>query len=171
MEREKLDFEIEEWRDIKQYEGLYQVSNLGRVRSRFKVLKTFDNGNGYLKVVIRKKNHYVHRLVADAFIQNSFNKNEVNHKDMDRGNNRADNLEWTPSSENKLHAIGNGGYAKQVKGEKHKLCTLSDLDVLEIYKLKNSGLTMREVSKKFNCSYTNVWHIWHKKTRKYLFNS
>lgn len=170
MERETMGFEIEEWRDIKEYRGAYQVSNLGRVRSRFKILKTSDNGRGYRKVNIRGKNHYIHRLVAQEFIPNPFNKEEVNHIDMDRSNNRELNLEWTTSSENKLHAIENGGYPNQPKGESHFRSKLSDDEVLSIFKLKGTGVTMREVGIKFNCSYTTVCHIWNKNTRKYLFS-
>lgn len=97
------------WKDIKEYEGLYQVSNLGRVKSfigwtgkkyyyREKILKPQPNSNGYLRVVLKKndnsKTYFVHRLVAETFIPNPNNYSVVNHKDENIKNNCADNLEW-----------------------------------------------------------------------------
>ena len=106
----------EEWRDIQGYEGLYQVSNLGRVKSlerkvafgnrirtiSEKILSAGYNKKGhegYLTVNLHKKNdrgkpHYLHRLVAEAFIDNPNNYKEVNHKDEDPTNNCVNNLEW-----------------------------------------------------------------------------
>ena len=104
---------IEEWRPIEGYEGLYEVSNLGRVRSvdryvidslghrkfyKGKVLSIVKNKNGYLLINLycneKNKKCLVHRLVAEAFVSNPDNLPEVNHKDEDKTNNRVDNLEW-----------------------------------------------------------------------------
>lgn len=90
---------IEEiWRDIEGYKN-YQVSNCGRVRNaKGLVLKPDIKRNGYHIVSLwnhnRKKNMLVHRLVAQAFVDNPEDLPEVNHKDEDKANNRADNLEW-----------------------------------------------------------------------------
>lgn len=114
----------EEWRDIKNYEGKYQVSNLGRVRSldRFvnsingkrKVkgqIMSFTTRSGYNVLVLRKNNmrksKQVHRLVAEAFIPNINNKPFVNHKDFNRKNNNVDNLEWVTQKENVHWSICN----------------------------------------------------------------
>ena len=114
---------VETWKDIPGYEGWYQVSNLGNVRSvdrmieqwsryghtitrnlKGKMITSTDNGNGY-KIVGLKKNQvvdsrYVHRLVAEAFIPNPDGKLEINHKDFNKANNSVDNLEWVTRVEN-----------------------------------------------------------------------
>lgn len=93
---------MEEWKDIEGYEGLYQVSNLGRVKSLWfdkeKILKAYKNRYGYLCIGLckygKKKTYKIHRLVASAFIENSNNYPEVNHKDEVKTNNNVNNLEW-----------------------------------------------------------------------------
>ena len=110
----------EEWKDIKGYEGLYRVSNFGKVESVERevsqgkygkkrivggsMMTPTDNGHGYLIVALsknqRKKNHYVHRLVAEHFVENGDWLPCVNHKDYDTSNNRADNLEWCTQEQN-----------------------------------------------------------------------
>lgn len=114
------------WKDIKGYEGLYQISSFGNVKSldRYIINKNGDKqffpkkyltqgfSNGYLKVTLSKNNKQktfrVHILVAKAFIPNHKNKSEVNHIDGNKSNNRIDNLEWNTRSENELHAYRNG---------------------------------------------------------------
>jgi hypothetical protein len=111
---------MEVWKDIKGYEGLYQVSNHGNVRSLERevrqgkygktrnvggyLMNQTDNGNGYLIVFLsrnsKRKNHYVHRLVAAHFVENVGNYKYVNHKDYDTMNNCADNLEWCTQQQN-----------------------------------------------------------------------
>lgn len=98
------------WRDIENYEGLYQVSNLGRVKSlprnttKGGLLSPDSNGKGYLTVLLSKKGKkrrfYIHKLVATAFLQNEENLPEVDHRDNDKTNNRAENLQWISHVEN-----------------------------------------------------------------------
>lgn len=116
---ENLGYEI--WKDIDGYDGIYQISNQGRVRSLKKwdvnkrsfvdcvqILNPTDNGNGYLIVGLRiktiRKNYYVHRLVAEAFVEKKEGKNVVNHLDYDKRNNRAENLEWCTQKENTVYS-------------------------------------------------------------------
>lgn len=100
---------IEEWRPIEGYEGLYEVSNTGQVRSldkydsmnrflRGRILRLFTDGLGYLRAQLysnsKRKSFLVHRLVAQAFIQNPDNLPQVNHRDENPSNDNVDNLEW-----------------------------------------------------------------------------
>ena len=106
---------METWKDISGYEGIYEVSDLGRVRSlvqrnRWKpgILKPGKTHGGYLQVLLCKdgksKNMKVHRLVAEAFIPNPNNLETVNHKDEDKTNNSASNLEWMTRKDNTIYS-------------------------------------------------------------------
>lgn len=109
------------WKDIAGYEGYYQISNLGNVKSLSRVVgksngknyrvteklrKSFLNGNGYPMVSLAKGsivNVFVHRLLAEAFIPNPENKPQVNHKDSNKTNYSIENLEWVTNKENAQH--------------------------------------------------------------------
>lgn len=101
--------EIEEFRDIPGYEGLYEVSNLGRVRRNGKILKPSKNKKGYFQVSLckngTKKNARIHRLVAQSFISNPQNLPQINHKDEDKTNNAVENLEWCDSKYNNNYSL------------------------------------------------------------------
>ena len=116
----------EKWKDIIGYEGYYQISDYGNVRSldrkihfnkgysikKGKILKPILNKKGYYKVCLSKeqkeKRFFIHRLVAIHFINNPLQKEQVNHKDGNKKNNCVDNLEWCTNLENQRHAIEKG---------------------------------------------------------------
>ena len=118
----------EEWRDIRGYEGLYQVSNLGRVKSlkdrygnyREKIL-TPGNNRGYLQVNLykdgKRKTYRVHKLVAEVFIDNSNDYKEINHKDEDKTNNRVENLEWCDRKYNANYGTINKRISEKQRGK------------------------------------------------------
>lgn len=103
------------WKSIAGYEGLYEVSTEGNVRSlkfgKTRILKPQDNGTGYLHVKLCKdgkvKNMRVHRLVAQAFLPNPLNLETVNHKDENKANNSASNLEWMSQADNNNYGTHN----------------------------------------------------------------
>lgn len=105
--------ETEIWKDVKGFEGIYQISNLGNVKSFKKsitiILKPVIGGNGYLCINLSKNSqpitHNIHRLLAIHFIDNPENKRTVNHKDGNKLNNHLSNLEWATDSENNKHAF------------------------------------------------------------------
>lgn len=114
---------IEIWRDIKDYEGLYQVSNFGRVKNvrTSKILKVKEHTRGYLKVCLCKdgktKQFFVHRLVAQAFIPNPLNLPQVNHKiEGEEGKkiNTVENLEWCDAKYNMNYGTRNEKVSKPV---------------------------------------------------------
>lgn len=118
------------WKDIEGYEGLYQISDEGEVRSldrlatgnskrmlRGKILSKLKTGTGYYRVDLCKdgkvKRHKVHRLVATAFIKNPDKKPFVNHIDNNPLNNNASNLEWCTASENSCHSVRCGRWGNR----------------------------------------------------------
>lgn len=152
------------WRPVEGYEGLYEVSSYGRVRSldrydkmnRFwkgRILNLSDNGIGYLRVQLYSNNKakwfFVHRLVAIAFIPNPDNLPEVNHIDEDKTNNRIDNLEFCDHKYNL-----NFGTIK---------------DRIRDTKLKNghwSGLSKEEYNKKWRQEHKSEYNEWQRENRR-----
>lgn len=122
---------MEIWKEVKNYECCYEVSNLGNVRSitrnvertnpsggksyytyKSRMLKSCVTNKGYLRLGLYlndvKTNHQIHRLVAIAFIDNPENKEQVNHKNGIKTDNRVDNLEWVNNYENFRHSVNLG---------------------------------------------------------------
>lgn len=121
------------YKSIKGYEGLYEVSNLGNVKSLKKVRGRALSGerllkphivNGYVMVTLCKDskpfNASVHRLIAEAFIPNPENKETINHIDGNKQNNSIDNLEWATQRENNIHAYRTGLHDPKKNGRTGK---------------------------------------------------
>ena len=140
------------FKDVKGYEGYYEISNLGRVRSTSykgkKILKPAVTKNGYLNVIFcinQKKEHkFIHRLVAEAFIPNVNNHSTVNHKDENKLNNCVENLEWLSVEDNNRYSN-----SKMLTKEK----------VLQIPSLIDQGYTQLEIAKYFNVSRRAIQSI------------
>jgi len=184
---------LEEWRDIPDYEGLYQASDLGRIKGLDRVLNfnkfktkqwkgiVLSQGNlknrRYLRVFLQKdgikKEITVHRLVALTFIPNPENKPQVNHigrfvdnKEGNRLDNRVVSLEWCTISENQIHAIEKG-LKKVTKGDDCSWSKLTEKEVLEIRKI---GKTIKgvDLSKKYNVSTALISMVLNKKIWEHL---
>ena len=177
----------ERWTDIDGYEGYYEVSNLGRVRSVPRVGKRHMNGKvferrakgkllkldcsrKYMRVFLAKDGstttHYVHRLVAKAYCENPDNKKEVNHIDSNRANNAADNLEWVTRAENVAHHVSSKAQLSHV-GENHYKSKLTNDDVRRMRMLYDSGKAkQRDLVEEYGLTYSSVHHIVHRNTWK-----
>lgn len=149
------------------YEGLYQISNLGSVKS---FLRSKTNGKifflkrkrtGYQTVRLYKnkkvKEFLVHRLVCCHFIDNPENKKEVNHKNGIKADNNSDNLEWASRSENMIHA-NITGLQIQIKGELNKSSKLTEKQAVEI-KYSCQNMRNSEIAKFYKISPTLVFLI------------
>lgn len=171
---------METWRDIEGLEGCYQVSNYGRVKSlahtveknytqrtRCKGVHTikeafksiWNHTNGYKMVTIKGKKYYVHRLVANAFIENPNNLKEVNHINGDKANNLVSNLEWVTRSENQKHA---SDVLMQRIGEKNPSAKLTTDQVEYIknnYIRYNKEFGIAALAKKFNVCNQTISYI------------
>lgn len=127
---------IEEWRGVPNYEGLYEISDLGNVKSLYsnKILKPSVDKYGYVRFSATKdkkqKTLRIHRLVAELFVPNPLNLPQVNHIDGNKLNCTKSNLEWSTDSDNKLHAYAHG---LMTPGNQYKKRNKQDLPR---YKLK-----------------------------------
>lgn len=164
------------WKDIPDYEGLYIISNLGRIKSLCrattsgKILKSSNNSE-YPTVALCKngklKTYVVHRLVLQAFLGKS--DLDANHIDGKKSNNRLDNLEYCTRSENLKHAYRTG--LKSNKGEKHPGAKLNEWDVKIIRKLyKNSNYwhSLRKLAKLLKVTPSAIWRVVTNKTWKHI---
>lgn len=170
----------EEWKDIENYEGLYQVSNLGRVKSlkmrshgkyvdREKILKpTKINEKGYLSVQLQKeqkgKRHLIHRLVAKAFVENDdpINKKYINHIDENITNNTYSNLEWCDNAYN----INYG--SRKISNSESQFKPVLQYD--DNNNLIKTWRSVYEVADAFNCKDSTIRNLCNHKNKKYYHN-
>ncbi len=169
----------ERWRSILGYEGIYEVSSLGTVRSldreeswsyganRFRsgrVMTPAHATNGYLVIKLRKngqrQQRVVHRLVAEAFIEIpvSLMRPEVNHKNGLKQDNRVENLEWVSSSQNTRHALATGLMSVR-RGESHHASKLTAIQVEEIRDAYGKGAKQADLAHQFGVNQTAISKI------------
>ena len=181
------DLEGEVWKDVQDWEGMYQVSSLGRFKSLErekiigkrgkKIIKSFimkqNERKGYLSILFYKNNDYIlripsHIVIAKEFIKNLENKRTVNHINGIKKDNRLENLEWLTDSEQQLHAV-KIGLRNNTIGEKSNLCKLNKKIVLEIRDFYNKKIfTVNELSVKYNTAISNVRYIVNRVTWKHI---
>lgn len=161
------------WKPVVGYEGLYEISNKGRVKSLYKykgttqrILSPRDNQNGYhylsVSLYKNKSSHhkYIHRLVAQAFIPNPKKKSQINHIDNNTLNNNSQNLEWCTPKENSLHRKK---YGRGASRERHGMSKLYEKDII---KIRKSKLTQEKIASIYNVSRSNISMIKNNKTWK-----
>lgn len=178
--------EEETWRDIEGYEGFYQISNDGKVKSLGRVaecgpgrfrhshdrLLSTKTSSGYCMAYLYRNGDreavLVHRLVAIAFIPNPDNKPFINHKNGIKDDNRVENLEWCTSSENVRHAL-NKGLKTPAMGERVNTSKLTSSDVVKINELlKTTTLLHREIADLFGVDKGSISKIQRNKTWKHI---
>lgn len=166
-------FFTERWTEIKGYEGLYLISDHGRIKSLPKLIE-YSNGrihhydekilklnfsNGYRTISLvkekQKVTHMAHILVGLHYVPNPENKPFLNHLDGDRSNSYYLNLEWSTNSENQLHAYNILG-RKAVRGEQNGIAKLRETDIPLIRSLRNDGMIIREIAQVFGVSFEAI---------------
>ena len=170
----------EEWRSVVGYEGYYEVSNSGGVRSVGRkhwnghawwyrngiMLKPQMNDKGYYIVSLSRNSIVcptrVHRLVAKVFIENKCDKPFINHKDGNKVNNHLDNLEWCTPLENVRHAIKNKFHDPALSGSKFSRDEVKKIRV----EYKYSKTSHRKMAKKYNVTPTTIYNLLNFKTWK-----
>lgn len=154
------------------YYGLdYMIGNLGTIIGPKKgIIKQRVNSDGYAVVTLGQlKNRHaqqaVHRLVAEQFVENPDPENrlEVNHKDFDRLNNKAENLEWVTHQENVTYSA-NAGHYENKRGELNNNARTTREDVELMRKMYSDGVPVYKIAKEFNKPWSTVGNIVHNKT-------
>ena len=172
---ELRDYQIEQWRDIPGYDGIYQASSFGRIKSisrsvptkkgtqfvKERILKHSIN-KGYARISLSYKNivyrKAVHFFVASCFLPNPESKKYINHKDGDKLNNKVDNLEWCTSSENEQHS-----YKSLGKINSHRKLSEHDLIYIKANAVKAKrymgGGNIAEIAKMFSVHKKTIHNV------------
>jgi hypothetical protein len=179
---------MEIWKDIEKFNGEYQVSNIGRIRSKeaiiirsngrlhtrvSKVLKP-SLDKGYLKgsVCVDKKMipYKIHRLVAECFLENPKKYNEVNHINGIKHDNRVENLEWCTRSQNIIHALKNG-LLPVTRGSQRTQAKMNEETVLNIYELRKKGCQRKDILKELGITVHMYKGVISNKSWKHVKNN
>ena len=174
---------MEVWKDIAGTNGSYEISNTGLVRSKERIiawrnrerkiasciLAQQTTKGGYKRITIKrnndKKSYMVHRLVAEAYVENNNPdvKDQVNHIDGNKSNNNDSNLEWVSCVEN-VHHAWDTGLVRRPTGCKNHKSTLSQDQVHDIRTAYRNGVSGPALAKRYNMSSRNIYYILHKET-------
>lgn len=159
---------MEFWKDVKGYEGLYQVSNEGRVKSlnykrtgKEKILCPKKHNKGYLQIQLmngdKNKTYTIHRLVAEAFIENPDNLPCVNHKDENKKNNNVENLEWCTYKQNfEAYVKNHPNFAENRNYEKSKRRKLDNM----VEQISKDNVVIKRWKNVREIELTNKWSAW-----------
>ena len=157
---------MEEWRAVVGYEGKYEVSSFGNVRSSKGLLNGSVKRNGYKQVILcfqRPIKHInIHRLVAVAFIPNPDNKPQVNHIDGNKLNNNVTNLEWVTGSENSIHSCHVLGKKQNPPHHKGERASRSKLTQEQADSIRNEYKTVQNyavLGRKYGVDYKTISNI------------
>lgn len=166
------------WKDIPDFEGIYQASNLGRIKSitsdrattfgnigkygKICIMKSYIIKKGYCRISFWKKinnrmnvrGFLVHRLIAKTFIQNPENKRYINHKNGIKTDNRVENLEWVTNQENIDHKM-----MYLFKSKSKILLKFTKKEIKEIKKMNNLGFSLRKIAKIFNTYHSDIGYV------------
>lgn len=162
---------MEIWADIKSYEGLYQISNHGFVKSLItnKILKPKISSEYYAVNLYKNEictTRRIHRLVAMHFIDNPENKPQVNHKDADKLNNHVSNLEWSSRNENMKHAFDNGLLSMpDIHGDRNGKSKITEEQATDIRRSKDR---VNVLAAQHGISKQSVWDIKARRSWKHI---
>jgi hypothetical protein len=176
----------EVWKDVVGWEGSYEISSFGRLRSKpflkrgcgrsgpftfwtkERILKPSLNADGYVIFRLQRdgvrESEGIHRLVAIAFLPNPDNLPEVNHKDSVRSNNHADNLEWVTSQQNARHAFDSGNRSNA--RERHPRAVLNEDLVRNIRTMYAEGARVVDIARALGLQYWTVSRVVHNRNWK-----
>jgi len=152
------------WKDIPGYEGIYKISNYGRIKSihkKWNILKLHKGKDGYLRIVLwnkgRPRNHLISRLVLTVFDRPPKSKEQCNHKNGICVDNKIKNLEWCTGQENIQHRINKLKIYVDNRGEKQGRHKITENDVREIRVLLKEGrLTQKQIAQRYGLCHTSI---------------